>query len=389
MKQILKLTFFLLTLNLIGSISAIAQTAYVGETVYLSPPSVSGLSHAAYYCDDQKSHVLVSGNGTSGANVSILSYFSGVATIVCNYTYSNRYTRHGTGHEYYYIYCLPSTLTLGKKEIKLKVGESATLSYNNSSGVDLPYVLWKTSDDDVALFDNDGYTGTVSGQKTVTIYGKASGTCTITCYGHTGNDDPTCTVTVEDIPATDIKLDEPKVSIVEGQSKTLSYTLTPSNASSKVIWSSSMEDIVKVSSSGKITGISGGQATITATTTNGHSATCEVEVRPLAQTVSLMGIPQVTVGYAYKIEPVFTPSNAYASCTWKIADKSIAVVNASGWVTGKKVGTTTVTVTTQNKKTASGRITVKNASKGMDYRNVGVRVDALSILINNSLNNLK
>ncbi|GEM_PF-3946509 len=50
-------------------------------------------------------------------------------------------------------------------------------------------------------------------------------------------------------------------------------------ASAKVKWSSSDTDVVTVDESGNLTAVGRGEATITATTRDGRTATCEVTVR--------------------------------------------------------------------------------------------------------------
>jgi len=65
-----------------------------------------------------------------------------------------------------------------------------------------------------------------------------------------------------------------------GVTETLSATVAPTNATDKsVTYKSSDEAIATVTPvQGKITGVKAGTATITATTTNGKAATCEITV---------------------------------------------------------------------------------------------------------------
>lgn len=65
-----------------------------------------------------------------------------------------------------------------------------------------------------------------------------------------------------------------------GASETLSATVSPVDATDKLVkYSSSDEAIATVTPvQGKITGIAAGTATITATTANGKTAVCEVTV---------------------------------------------------------------------------------------------------------------
>jgi uncharacterized protein YjdB len=79
---------------------------------------------------------------------------------------------------------------------------------------------------------------------------------------------------------TGISLDKSSNSVNAGASFNLTATIMPNNASNKnVTWSSSNESIATVNSSGLVSGVSGGSATITATTADGVFVTsCNVTV---------------------------------------------------------------------------------------------------------------
>lgn len=370
-------------------VHAQSYSLYVGESTYLYPPSVPGtMGNAAWTCD-KSNDVYVNGNA-NGATARINQYFSGTATITCTYVYSyyigtQRYYSNSM-HAYYYISCKASTVSLNKQEVTLKPGEEVDLTYTNSSGINLPYVLWKTSDRNVASIDGNEK---VSGEKTVTIIANQVGECVITCYGNTGYTNPTCKVIVKANPPTAISVKPERLVLQEGKKGSFTYQLTPEDAYTKITWASSNESVAKVSTGGLVSAVSQGTAQITATTSNGLSAYGTVEVTPLPQYVSLTSSQQTTVGYLFKLEPSLTPSNATTTYIWETADAKIATVDNMGRVRGKTVGTTTITVTTENGKTATCRVTVKSPSEGMDYRNVEVRLKTIKELINKSLPNLK
>ena len=71
-----------------------------------------------------------------------------------------------------------------------------------------------------------------------------------------------------------------------GGSASLSATLSPADATNKnVTWSSSNESVIKVDSSGSITIVGVGNATITVTTEDGgHKANCSITVTEAAPT---------------------------------------------------------------------------------------------------------
>lgn len=90
------------------------------------------------------------------------------------------------------------------------------------------------------------------------------------------------TVTIEqDVPCTGISLNKSTAAITHlGDTDTLTATVTPSNTTDSIIWSSSNQDVCTVAA-GVITAIGCGSATITATC-GAFSATCAVTVTHVA-----------------------------------------------------------------------------------------------------------
>lgn len=84
----------------------------------------------------------------------------------------------------------------------------------------------------------------------------------------------------EYVKTTDVTLNHEKYELETGLNFTLIEDVQPANASNKeVYWSSSDENIARVSVDGKVYGISEGIATVTVRTLNGdHIASCEVTV---------------------------------------------------------------------------------------------------------------
>ncbi|MDE5839092.1 MAG: Ig-like domain-containing protein, partial [Paramuribaculum sp.] len=90
-----------------------------------------------------------------------------------------------------------------------------------------------------------------------------------------------CTVTVvaKTIAATGLTLNIETTEIFEEETVQLTAIITPENATDKtVIWSSSEPTVASVDASGNVTAIKEGTAIITATTSNGLTATCTVTV---------------------------------------------------------------------------------------------------------------
>lgn len=132
-------------------------------------------------------------------------------------------------------------------------------------------ITWTSSNNAVA---------TVEGNGNVTAH--KAGNVTITVTTEDGNKTATCNVTVNAVivVATDVSLDKTSISLVQGNSRTLTATITPVNATNKKVeWQSSNNAIATVDSNGKVTAVNAGTATITVTTEDGNmTATCSVKV---------------------------------------------------------------------------------------------------------------
>ena len=100
-----------------------------------------------------------------------------------------------------------------------------------------------------------------------------------------------------------VTLNRDSATIVKGNSLTLTATVSPSDATNKVVfWSSDNTSVASVSNSGVITANNYGSATITATTMDGgFTDTCEVEVVPSSITA--------TVNKTYYVGDIITKSD--------------------------------------------------------------------------------
>lgn len=160
-------------------------------------------------------------------------------------------------------------VTLSATEVSIFPGEQvelkATLTPDNCTS---SYKTWASSDAKVATVDVWGrVVGLTPGKTTITVT-TDSGKCTANCN-----------VTVKEIPATGVTLNVTTASVYIGEFVNLTASVTPANASDKTItWTSSNTEIATVDETGKVTGVELGKATITATTKNGISASCEVTV---------------------------------------------------------------------------------------------------------------
>lgn len=146
---------------------------------------------------------------------------------------------------------------------------------------------------------------------------------------------------------------------------TLTPTLTPSDATTTFDWSSDNAAVATVDqTTGVVTGVAKGEATITATAANGKTASCKVTVTEASEPtkIELPATQELTVGSTLTLNPTLTPTDASkAGLVWTSSVKTVAVVNSKGEVTGLKEGTATITVKFSDTVFAECVVTVKPA----------------------------
>ena len=158
----------------------------------------------------------------------------------------------------------------------ITVGKTVTLSNEYKSSAWTTYThSWqiKKGNDVVSINASNSNSISVKGKKA----GEATITDTITWNSFfEGQQKKTITYTIhvsEAVAPTAITINGAD-SVTQFKDINLTYTLTPTGAEGTVQWSSSNEDILTVDSSGKVTGLRRGQATVTANVYSGQSLLC-------------------------------------------------------------------------------------------------------------------
>lgn len=224
-------------------------------------------------------------------------------------------------------------------EIKAKVDYSSYVVVD--PGTAKRKFTWYTSNKKVA---------TVSSGK---VTAKAAGTATITVVT-SNNLHADLDITVKDLTQPDaVRFADGTPTSVEVKNTVLlaSYVaLEPSGAKTKLTWSTSNRKVAAVSSSGKVTGKAAGTATITVRTSNGLSAELLMTVRdagsPSGVTLTCPVPMPVSVKQRVQLVAAFEPAGINPKkVKWTSSNTKVATVTQKGVLTGKKDGTTVVTVT--------------------------------------------
>ena len=193
---------------------------------------------------------------------------------------------------------------------------------------------WSSSNTAVAIASGADITGAGVGTATITFKSSAAGSCIATQV-----------ITVSAQPTA-----------IAGNTGAICQGATLSLTDGAGLWSSSnMATATIGSASGIVTGLTGGTTTITYTTAG--SAGC------VAKTiVTVSATPTVTGTATICIGGTTVLHDAVAGGTWMSGSTGIAVVSATGIVTGMATGSTTITYTTAAGCTGMEMITVSGAS---------------------------
>ena len=147
--------------------------------------------------------------------------------------------------------------------------------------------------------------------------------------------EPTTTETTE-VKVSSIKLNATSKTLYNGKSTTLKATVFPINATNKSLtWKSSNTKVATIDKNGKVKALKVGNATITATSTDGSnvSAQCKIKV---VQRVTKIKLNKSIInlskkGKTAKLKATVLPNNAYnKSVTWKSNNTKVVTVDKNG-----------------------------------------------------------
>ncbi|MBO4297571.1 MAG: Ig-like domain-containing protein [Clostridia bacterium] len=227
-------------------------------------------------------------------------------------------------------------------------------------------ITWTSSKPEVAVVDENGFVQAVSSGRTVITATAANGvkrTMEIRSY----------------VPPASVTFDRAELTVAIKRDARLVADVQPASAfSRKVTWFTSDASIATVSSSGKVTGKKAGSCLIIARDERGHEASCTVHVEVPVASIAL-GAKSVTLVRGASMAPQFSVLPADATnthLTMTSADSSVAAVNPDGTISGVRAGTTTVTLSSVNGRTAALSVKVVDPAESISVDQAAVTLSS-------------
>lgn len=236
-------------------------------------------------------------------------------------------------------------ITLNENKLTVGIGDTqevkATISPTNATNNG---VMWESDDPKIATVNSLGE-----------ITGVDKGTTVITAKTKDGAYTAKVTVNVKKIVLKKIIIDDSKLSIGLGESKSIKYRLDPKNASPELVWKSGNDNIVSVDKKGIVTGLKEGSTTVIVSSKKEPDISASVTVK-VSKPVPMTGIKlnkhEVTLYLGDKtkkgyLSATVLPTNTTddKSFKWIPGDNSIVTIS-SGQLTAKSIGSTTISVKT-------------------------------------------
>src|SRR5438128_855806 len=228
-------------------------------------------------------------------------------------------------------------------------------------------VTWASSNPSVATVSNAGLASAVT---------PGSATITATSEGMSG----TSSITVTNIPVASVGVTPATATVQTGLTVQLAATPQDANGAAlsgrTVSWSSSNTSVATVSSSGLVSGVTPGSATITATS-EGKSGTSSITVTNIPVATVSVSPPTASIQQGQTVQLTATLKDASGNTlsgrtvTWSSSNISVATVSSSGLVSAVTPGSATVTAASEG-KTGTASITVTAPTGGSQFRHVFV-----------------
>ena len=194
------------------------------------------------------------------------------------------------------------------------------------------------------------------------------------------------------VPVTGVSVIPSTVSIKASQTATLTASVSPSNATNKnVSWRSSNPDVATISSTGVVTGMSSGTASIFVTTQDGSfSSVCRVTVDAGIKATSITlnaDSLSLETGDTFTLKATVLPQNTTDKrVTWTSSQGDIVSVDSNGKVTAKSAGSAYIIATSVGGDVIPAICLVEVKEKVVSVTGVSLDKTSLSLKVKEKTN---
>ena len=270
---------------------------------------------------------------------------------------------------------IPKTVFISGQESSMLVGDQLQLSATVNPSTAPQTVIWTSTDDSVLEVSEEGLVKAVGAGvaeivATSSVDNKVYKKVSIIVEAPIVYDDPES-----------VEFTSTRAEVAVGVYITLEVKVLPETASQEVLFTSDDESIARVDKNGRVTGLSVGLVTITATVVADTTLTADyqvsVVVRDVGEVSNPTGILITGENEVFENNTIFLtadvlPHGASSTVFWTSSDESIATVQANGQVKGIKQGSVFITATSavNIEVTKSIAITVKPEPFNEPYPNL-------------------
>lgn len=234
----------------------------------------------------------------------------------------------------------------GQKD-EIKVGEEFTLTVKVlPTDATNKKVKYTSSNSSVATVKDGKVTGITAGEVTITVTSESNPDIKKEFRLKVVSNDTDPVDTPKEIEAISLSGDN---EVEEGKSIVINILITPSDATGEVVWSSSNESIATVTK-GVVSGISVGEAVITAKSKDNNSIYGEINIKVTEKkgedvvipptSITITGADEVETGYYIRLNVNLQPAGCSPLVRWESTKPEVATVSDDGKVTGVSEGTT-------------------------------------------------
>ncbi|MCM1356283.1 MAG: Ig-like domain-containing protein [Staphylococcus sp.] len=241
---------------------------------------------------------------------------------------------------------------------ELRVGDSRRIiSSVTPDDATIKTLKWNSSNPDIASIDSEGNVKALKVGETVISATATDGSGV----------SKSVSVSVKPALSSSLVINKTELNLLIGGKETLTATVMPESSGQQSIeWTSSNPDVATVWN-GVVKAISIGEATITASTTDGSGlkASCHVTVSPILVSEIILEPEtlELKIGKSSQLRAIVTPDYATnKELSWSSDDESVATVSQSGLVTILSDGSTTIRVRTTDGSNLEATCTIYGLS---------------------------